>query len=123
MSKHSCTDEQFVLELKHLRPEATTGQEVALAVRRAYALALDLPVDVVLVSNERPSFYVYDWPPLLHEFAIYLSRLLPSKPDPFILGNLLARHKRRAGILDFIEATEAAMQDIGRVEPRGRAEK
>ncbi len=123
LSKHSCTDEQFVLELKHLRPEATTGQEVALAVRRAYALALDLPVDVVLVSNERPSFYVYDWPPLLHEFAIYLSRLLPSKPDPFILGNLLARHKRRAGILDFIEATEAAMQDIGRVEPRGRAEK
>ena len=123
LSKHSCTDEQFVLELKQLRPEATTGQEVALAVRRAYALALDLPVDVVLVDNVRPSFYVYDWPPMLHEFAIYLSGLLPSKPDPFILGNLLARKKRRAGILDFIEATEAAMQDIDRVEPRGKAGK
>ena len=122
ISRRACTARKFLEELGHLIPNFP-AEEIAVAVRRAYALALDLPIDVVQPDNRMPGFRLGDCPPMLHEFAIYLSEALPSKPDPFILGNLLARHKRRAGILDFIEATETAMQDIGRVEPCGRAGK
>ena len=121
LSRGACTERKFLEELGHLIPNLP-AEEIAVAVRRAYALALGLPIDAVRPDNRMPGFRLGDCPPMLHEFAIYLSEALPSKPDPFILGNLLARHKRRVGILDFIEATEAAMRDIGKIEPRGRAE-
>ena len=123
LSKRNITDGEFLECLQRLHPSLVADREITLAVRRAYAQSLDLPAEAIGVEHSRPCFHTFDWPPMLHEFAIYLSRSLPSKPDPFILGNLLARHKRRAGILDFIEATEAAMQDIGKIEPRGRANK
>ncbi len=123
LSKRNIADGEFLECLQRLHPSLAADREITLAVRRAYARSLDLPAEAIGVENSRPCFHTFDSPPMLHEFAIYLSEALPSKPDPFIFGNLLARHKRRVGILDFIEATEAAMQGIDRVEPRGRASK
>jgi|GEM_PF-4527084 len=123
LSKRSCSDDVFIGQLAERKPGIVGNPELVLAVRRAYARALDLPAEVVLADNARPSFHTFDWPPTLHEFAIYLSELLPSKPDPFILGNLLARKKRRAGILDFIEATDEALREIDKAEPHGRVYK
>ena len=111
-SERKITDEEFLDRLQRLNPSLGANRKIAMVVRRAYARSLDLPDEAIGVDHSRPCFHMFDQPPMLHEFAIYLSESLPSKPDPFILGNLLARHKRRAGILDFIEATEAAMQVI-----------
>ena len=123
ISDRKITDEEFHERLQRLHPSLGADREIMLVVRRAYARSLDLPAEVIGMESSRPCFHMFDSPPLLHEFAIYLSELLPSKPDPFILGNLLARRQRRVGILDFIEATEVALRDIDKAEPRGRAHK
>lgn len=117
LSGRPCTVRKFLEELEHLIPHPPR-EEIAVAARQAYATVLELPTDAVWPDNRMPAFRLGNCPPMLHEFAIYLSELLPSKPDPFILGNLLARHERRTGILDFIEATEAALWQLG--QGRGR---
>ncbi|MGC8539820.1 MAG: hypothetical protein ACP5QA_04235 [Phycisphaerae bacterium] len=121
LSGRPCTVRKFLEDLEHLIPHPR--EEIAVAARRAYAAALELPTDAVWPDNRMPAFRLGNCPPMLHEFAIYLSELLPSKPDPFILGNLLARHERRVGIVDFIEATEAALREIDKGEPHGRVYK
>lgn len=123
LSDQKITDGEFHERLRRLHPSLGADRELTLTVRRAYARSLDLPAEAIGTESSRPCFHMFDSPPLLHEYAIYLSESLPSKPDPFILGNLLARRQRRVGILDFIEATEAALREIDKGEPHGRVYK
>ncbi len=103
------SNEEFV---RALGQAANHPADVAIAVRRAFARAYDLPVESIWV-DECPRLGLDPGPgriqPLLHEFAVYLAESLPSVHDPRVLGDRMAGRETRADIRDLVEAARDAL--------------